>query len=207
MWIYQRQEEPMSEPISISKLVGGGYNCFWNTKKMWRVCKGAKGSKKSKTTALWFIYNMMKYYPYANSLVVRRYFNDIRDSCFNDLLWAIERLGVSQFWRSTKSPMEIIYQPQGADGPTTKILFRGMDDASKLASISVITGILCWVWVEEAYQITDEQEFDKLQMSIRGALPEGVGLFKQFTLTFNPWSEHTWIKPRFFDHPDDDVFS
>ena len=30
-----------------------------------------------------------------------------------------------------------------------------------------------------------------------GDLPEG--LFKQITLTFNPWNEKTWIKKRFFD--------
>lgn len=196
-----------SEPVSISKLVGGGYDCFWTTKKLYRVCKGAKGSKKSKTCAYWYIFNMMKFYPHANTLVVRRYFNDIRDSCFNDLLWAIDHLGVAHLWKSTLSPMELVYQPQGPDKPVVKILFRGMDDASKLASIGVRTGSLCWVWVEEAYQITNEQEFDKLQMSIRGLLPEGVGLFKQFTLTFNPWSEHTWIKPRFFDNPSEDVFS
>ena len=41
-------------------------------------------------------------------------------------------------------------------------------------------------------------------MSIRGQLPKG--LFKQFTLTFNPWSE-CWLKKRFFDNPDDDTLA
>lgn len=41
-------------------------------------------------------------------------------------------------------------------------------------------------------------------MSIRGQLPKG--LFKQFTLTFNPWSE-CWLKTRFFDNPDDDTLA
>lgn len=50
---------------------------------------------------------------------------------------------------------------------------------------------------EEAFQITDEDEFNKLDLSIRGQLPPGY--FKQITMTFNPWSENIWIKKRFFD--------
>lgn len=50
---------------------------------------------------------------------------------------------------------------------------------------------------EEAFQITDEEEFNKLDLSIRGALPDGY--FKQITFTFNPWSENIWLKKRFFD--------
>lgn len=38
-----------------------------------------------------------------------------------------------------------------------------------------------------------------LDESIRGEAPEG--LFKQITLTFNPWSEKIWLKSRFFDNP------
>ncbi len=37
----------------------------------------------------------------------------------------------------------------------------------------------------------------------RGSVPEG--LFKQTTLTFNPWSEKHWLKSRFFDREDDNV--
>jgi phage terminase large subunit len=40
-----------------------------------------------------------------------------------------------------------------------------------------------------------------LDESIRGEVSEG--LFKQITLTFNPWNEHHWIKKRFFDAPPD----
>lgn len=56
---------------------------------------------------------------------------------------------------------------------------------------------MCWVWLEEAYEVTKESDFDILDESIRGEVARG--LFKQITLTFNPWSEHTWIKKRFFD--------
>lgn len=83
-----------------------------------------------------------------------------------------------------------------------KILFRGLDDPLKITSIMVTVGVLCWVWIEEAYEIM-EDDFDKIEGSIRGLMPEGSGLWKQFTLTFNPWSDKSWLKRRFFDVTDD----
>ena len=56
---------------SLPELVGGGYGTFWRFKGRYRVVKGSRASKKSKTTALWFITNLMKY-PLANLLVVRK---------------------------------------------------------------------------------------------------------------------------------------
>lgn len=44
-----------------------------------------------------------------------------------------------------------------------------------------------------------------LDESIRGVVPQG--LFKQITLTLNPWNEHHWIKKRFFDTPDDEILA
>ena len=46
-----------------------------------------------------------------------------------------------------------------------------------------------------------------LDESIRGAVPDGSGLFKQITLTLNPWNEHHWIKKRFFDNTDDETLA
>lgn len=43
--------------------------------------------------------------------------------------------------------------------------------------------------------IEGEDDFNKLDMSIRGELPDG--LFKQITLTFNPWNSTSWLKARF----------
>ena len=80
-----------------------------------------------------------------------------------------------------------------------------MDDPLKVTSITVDVGVLCWLWVEEAYEITSEAAFDTLDESIRGEVPEG--LFKQATLTFNPWNEKHWLKKRFFDKADNDVLA
>lgn len=46
-----------------------------------------------------------------------------------------------------------------------------------------------------------------LDESIRGAIPVETGLFKQVTITFNPWNERHWLKARFFDNPDDETLA
>lgn len=177
--------------ISLKKVVGKGYNRFWHFKGRYRVVKGSRASKKSKTTALWYITNMMAY-PGANTLVVRKTYRTLHDSCFTELKWAINRLGVADHWDIKESPLEMTYKPTGQ-----KIYFRGLDDPLKVTSITVDVGNLCWMWIEEAYEIMNEDDFNILDESIRGQVDEG--LFKQITLTFNPWNEHHWIKKRFFD--------
>lgn len=187
-----------SNQIKLSGILGGGYNDFWNDNKRYRVLKGGKGSKKSTTTALNYIYRLMLYRD-SNLLVVRQVMNTHRDSTFAQLKWAQERLGVSHLWKNNVSPMEMTYIPTGQ-----KILFRGFDDVLKLASTTVSNGYLCWVWVEEAYELGNEADFDKLDLSVpRGNIPPH--LFKQTTLTFNPWSATHWLKKRFFDKPDPNV--
>ncbi len=180
--------------IYLPDVVGGGYGSFWRCRARYRVLKGGKGSKKSATTALNLIVRLMQH-PDANLLVVRKVGDTHRTSTFAQLRWAIRRLGVEPFWKATTSPLELTYTPTGQ-----KILFRGLDDPLKLASTAVERGVLCWVWIEEAFEIESEAAFDKLDLSVpRGRVP--APLFKQTTLTFNPWSGSHWLKRRFFDAP------
>jgi phage terminase large subunit len=193
--------KPQGSRVHLPDVVGRGYGEFWRCKKNYRVCKGSRASKKSKTTALNFISRIIEY-PESNLLVVRKTYRSLKDSCYTELKWAIHRLGLDAWFDAKESPLEITYTPTGQ-----KILFRGLDDPLKVASVTVSVGVLCWLWIEEAYEITDKSDFDTLNESIRGEMPEG--LFRQVTLTFNPWNEHHWLKKRFFDDPPDpeDVFA
>ncbi|MDO5397050.1 MAG: PBSX family phage terminase large subunit [bacterium] len=185
--------------VSLKDAVGRGYKTFWRYRGRYRVVKGSRASKKSKTAALWYICNMMKY-PEANTLVIRQTAATLKNSCFTELKWAINRLGVNNKWKATESPLELTYLPTGQ-----KIYFRGLDDPLKVTSITVAVGCLCWLWIEEAYEIPNEEAFNTLDESIRGITPPG--LFKQITLTFNPWNEHHWLKARFFDTKSDDILA
>lgn len=185
--------------ISLKDVVGKGYTEFWNFKGRYRICKGSRASKKSKTTAMWFIYNTMKY-PEANTLVIRKTFNTLRTSVFTDLKWAIHRLGVDEYWSYTNSPLEMTYKPTGQ-----KIYFRGLDDPLKITSISVDVGVLCWCWFEEFFEVATEEDFNFVDESIRGKVKPP--LFKQITMTMNPWSERHFAKKRFFDVVDDNILA
>ena len=198
--IMQRWKDKfITKEVSLKDIVGKGYKEFWNTKKRYVVCKGSRASKKSKTAALWHIVNIMQH-PGANALVIRKTERTLRDSCYADLKWAINRLGVSAYWKATLSPLELVYLPT-----KQRIIFRGLDDPLKLTSISTECGSICFVLIEEAYEITKEEDFDFIDESIRGELPNG--LWKRITIILNPWSESHWIKKRFFDNPDDDVLA
>jgi phage terminase large subunit len=183
--------------LHISDYVGGGYKEFWKFKGRYRVCKGSRASKKSKTTALWFAsWLNKKGYEKANLIVFRKTYRTIKNSCFTDLKWALNRLGVIDDWEITLSPLEMRRKSTGQ-----VILFRGLDDPLKVTSVTVEHGYLCWAWLEEAYEVMNEDDFNILDESIRGECP--APLFKQWTITFNPWNERHWLKKRFFDAPPD----
>lgn len=185
--------------ISLPDVVGRGYGTYWRSKARYVVCKGSRASKKSTTTALWLITKIMEH-PLANAIVVRKTYRTIKDSCFRQLKWAIRRLQVDEWWSATESPLELTYKPTGQ-----KILFRGLDDPLKVTSVTVDVGYLCWGWIEEAYEITSESDFDTIDESIRGELPPD--LWKQWRITFNPWNERHWLKSRFFDSESSDVLA
>jgi phage terminase large subunit len=174
--------------IYLPGIVGKGYKNFWHFTGRYRVVKGGRGSKKSKTTALNIITRMLQY-PGANTLVVRKVYRTLKDSCFAELRWAVRRLRCEKYWSFKESPLEMTYRPTGQ-----KIFFRGLDDAHKIASLAPDCGSLCWMWVEEAFEVTEEKDFNFLDECIRG----NGGIFKQITLTFNPWNERHWLNRRFF---------
>lgn len=178
--------------VSIAQAMGRGYNRFYHSKNFYRVVKGSRGSKKSKTAALTFIANILKY-EWANLLVIRRYSNTNKQSTYTDFKWAAAKLKVYHLFKFNESLPEITVKATGQ-----KILFRGLDDELKITSIAVDVGMLCWAWFEEAYQIENQEKFDTVVESIRGSFDD-PNFYKQITVTFNPWSERHWLKRAFFD--------
>jgi len=195
---------------SLKEMVGKGYTRFWNCRdKRYIVIKGSRGSKKSKTVALRYTALMVELGEKAlkegtdafpSMVVIRRYWNTHRDSTRAELIWAIHQLKLDSKWKIPKGDLTLTYIPTGQ-----VILFRGMDDVQSITSITVSIGYLCFVWFEEFFQVSSESDFDKVDMSIRGRLPDG--LFHQIVMTFNPWSDRHFAKRRFFDVQDDDVLA
>ena len=130
----------ITNSVRISEVVGEGYRDFWNSEHRYRVLKGGRGSKKSTTTALNFMYRMIRY-PKANLLVIRQVFKDHKDSTYSQLKWAARQLHVYDEFDWKVSPMEVVRRSTGQ-----KILFRGLDDPMSVTSATVEHGYLCWAW-------------------------------------------------------------
>ena len=176
--------------LTQKELVGKEYKKIMECRKRYLVVKGSRASKKSKNVAIRWI-QLIYEFEQANLLAVRKYATLLKQSCRADLIWAIKRLGVEQDWNIPKGELTLTRK-----STNQVILFRGANEPASIASISVDEGFLCWLWVEEAYQIEREEDFNMIDESIRGEVPEGY--FKQTVLTFNPWHESSWLKKRFF---------
>lgn len=90
---------------SINEIIGKGYGTFWNFESGKITLIGGKGSKKSKTTALKWMY-MLKKHPEACLLVTRKVKDNIRESCYNDLKWAAEKLHLDYEWKFNIHPLQ-----------------------------------------------------------------------------------------------------
>ena len=162
--------------------------------------KGSAGSGKSVDTAQAYILRLMQDKG-RNLLVMRKSEVTNRDSTFSELLGAINRMGVGEYWKATLSPLKITC----ANGNT--IIFRGCNDErqrEKLKSITFESGKLTDVWLEEATEFT-QSDFEIIDDRLRGELP--AGQFYQIKLTFNPVSKNHWIKAAFFDVDDANVMT
>ena len=102
------------------------------------LLKGGRGSAKSSFVSEEIILGMMKH-PDANAVVIRKVGLYLKDSVYEQLVWAIEKLGVSHLWTQKLSPLCLIYKGQ-------KILFRGADKPKKLKSTKVSRGYSRYIW-------------------------------------------------------------
>lgn len=125
--------------------------------------RGGRGSLKSSTVSL-LVPQILISNPNTHALVLRKVANTLRDSVFNQYIWAIAELGMAGLWYTKVSPMEIIYRPTGQ-----KIMFRGADDPMKIKSIKVPFGYIAVTHFEEKDQFSGRAEIRTiLQSTMRG---------------------------------------
>lgn len=120
----------------------------------------------------------------TNAVAFRRYGINLHDSVYEQLLWAIDKLGVSHLWKETTSPLRLTYRPTGQ-----QILFRGADKVKKSKSIKVAKGYIKYLWFEELDEFEGPEKIRSIQQSvIRGG--------EQFIVfyTYNPpKSQRNWV--------------
>ena len=124
------------------------------------VAKGGRGSGKSSYLSVELVYQLLRH-PRCHAVVLRKVAGTLRNSVYNQVVWAIGALGCARYFRCTVSPMECTYLPTGQ-----KILFFGLDDAGKLKSIKVPFGSVGLCWFEELDQFDGPEEVRNVEQSI-----------------------------------------
>lgn len=138
---------------------------------------GGRGSCKSSFVSLEIVGGIMEDMTGNTSAIVfRRVAGTLRESCFAQIAWAIDILGVSHLWKATVSPMQYEFTPTGA-----QIIFRGLDDPSKIKSIRPRKGTFKFVWMEEFSELQGENTVRNVMQSVL----RGGDDFKVFR-SFNP---------------------
>lgn len=129
------------------------------------VLTGGRGSGKSSFTAL-EVWLLLVRNPGCHALVLRKTAASLRHSAVNQYLWAAGRLGVT----------DAVYR--AADGALVRrstgqmILFRGVDDWTKLKSLKMPFGRVAAVHFEERDQFAGRGELeDILRTVMRGDGP------------------------------------
>lgn len=148
---------------------------------------GGAGSGKSVSIARRTILDMLE--GKRNFLIVRKVYGNLKDSFFAELKKACRALGLMKYFKFKVSPLEVRCTLND-----TMCVFRGMDDPERVKSITVETGIITDVIIEEATELT-EPDYDMLETRLRGA----CDVAKRITILFNPIHNGHWLYQRFFD--------
>ena len=143
---------------------------------------GGRGSTKSSFISVEIILGMMQD-PNANAAVFRRRENTIGGSVFEQLEWAIDVLGVSEYWKRTVSPYKLTYKPTGQ-----QIVFKGLDEPKKIKSIKTAKGYFKYLWFEELDEFNGDKDIRSVEQSILRGGPKYV-VFKSFN---PPISNSNW---------------
>lgn len=155
---------------------------------------GGRGSCKSSFVSLEIVNGIMKDTTgHSNAIVFRLYGNTLRESVFSQIAWAIDALGVNHLWKSRLSPMQWTYTPTGA-----QIIFRGLDDPSKLKSIKPTRGVFRYIWFEEFSELPGPNFTRNVMQSVQ----RGGDTFTVFRSFNPPISANNWANV-FIQEPDE----
>lgn len=140
---------------------------------------GGRGSGKSSAVSQEIVAGMMEH-PDRSAYVFMAVGEGMEGGPFEQVRWAIDRLGVSDLWESRKAPMMWRRTDTGQ-----AIRFRGLDKASKTKSTKAPSGTYyAYQWFEECDQLSGPQAIRTVLQSLTRDVGGGA-YFARF-YTFNP---------------------
>lgn len=158
--------------VPLHREVAAGAGCdFW--------IKGGRASAKSSYVSLEVVGLLMRD-PSLSALVMVKRQSDIRDSVWEQVLWAMGRLGVADEWVGTTRPYKLTRRSTGQ-----VILFRGCDKAAKSKGLKAPGDTYFGVqWFEEVDQFSGMAEVRTVYQSATRGAPEGSPFYRFHT--YNP---------------------
>lgn len=146
------------------------------------ILPGGRGSTKSSFISLEII-NLLETNPLFHAVICRKVGDTMRTSVYSQMQWAIDKLGLSDEYKCTTAPLEIVKK-----STEQHIYFRGADDPGKIKSIAVPFGHIGVLWFEELDQFEGAESVRKIEQSvIRGG--DNKYIFKSFN---PPRSKNNW---------------
>ena len=150
------------------------------------IVSGGRGSGKSFSVNALLV---MLTYEQGHTILFTRYtLTSAYISIIPEFIDKLEQFGSIEHFHITKD--EILNKKTGS-----KIIFRGIKTSSgdQTANLKSLQGITTWV-VDEAEELTDEQKFDTIDLSVREK-----GLQNRVILILNPTTKEHFIYKRFFE--------
>lgn len=157
--------------------------------------KGGRGSTKSSFCSIMCILKLLESYgkyvskeitknELCNVVVMRKVANSIRNSVFEQICWAINKLNCDHLFTKTKSPPEMIFKPSGQ-----KIIFAGVDDPAKIKSLKSSNGYFKVVWFEELSEFDGIEEVRNINQSLLRGGTDFICLY-----SYNPpLTQANWV--------------
>ena len=125
---------------------------------------GGRGSTKSSFISIALPLIMLAN-PNVHAIVFRKVGNTMKNSVWAQVVWGIERLGLTPLFHIPKSIANPIVLKQTGQ----QILFFGLDDPMKIKSVKLPFGYIGITWFEELDQYSGEKELRTvLQSTMRG---------------------------------------
>jgi phage terminase large subunit len=153
----------------------GEYSDYW--------LKGGRASAKSSFISIEIILGLLKD-PLSHAVCFRKVGNRLETSVYNQVRWAIRKLGLSVYFKCYRSPLKIEYLPTGQ-----LILFFGLDDPDNSKSIKTDFGYIRYLWFEELSQYDGMEEIRNVKQSvIRGG--DGCLTFASYNPPIEP---NNWV--------------
>lgn len=162
---------------------------MWTTDKPYIVCKGGRGSFKSSVISLKLVTMMMFYIAMGktvNIICIRENQQYLRDSVYNQILWAMSILGVESEFRTRVSPMVIQHMRTGST-----FYFYGANDPMKLKSN--IVGNVVAVWFEEFANLKNVDVFDQSVPTFIRQKPDFISDVKIYISYNPPRNPYAWV--------------